>query len=139
MLLFGRTVGGAGLLFGRTVGGAGLLFGRTVGGAGLLFGRTISGAGLLFGRTLGGAGLLFDRTVDKKMSERLWAMLYEPVRCTGFPLFQIPQGVEVPEECSPSQSKTPSVSIHVPNPQHSVTQALYAFPTNFRTIDGTHR
>ena len=55
----------------------------------------------------------FGRTVDRKMAERQWVMMYEPVHCTGFPLFQFLQGVEVPEKYSPSQSMTPSVSTQV--------------------------
>jgi len=57
------------------------------------------------------------------MAERQWAMLYEPVHSIGFPLFQFLQGVEVPEEYSPSQSMTPSMSIPVQNMQHSITDA----------------
>jgi hypothetical protein len=57
------------------------------------------------------------------MAERQWAMLYEPVHSIGFPLFQFLQGMEVPEEYSPSQSMTPPMSIQVQNMQHSITDA----------------
>ena len=57
------------------------------------------------------------------MAERQKAMFYEPVHCTEFPLLQFLQGVEVPEEYSPSESMTPSMSIQVQNLQHSITDA----------------
>jgi hypothetical protein len=57
--------------------------------------------------TVGGAGLLFHcvvfgRTVDKKMLQLQLVMIYGPVHCIAFLLFQFLQGVEVPEEYSPS-------------------------------------
>ena len=65
----------------------------------------------------------FGRTIDKKMAELQLVMLYEPVQCIGFRLFQFLQGVEVPEKYSPSESMTPSMSIQVQNLQHSIRDA----------------
>ena len=65
----------------------------------------------------------FGTNLDKKMSDYQCAILYEPVHCTGFSLFQFLQGVEVPEEHIPSQSMTPSVSIEAQNVQHTITDA----------------
>jgi len=73
------------------------------------------------------------------MAELQLVMLYEPVQCIGFRLFQFLQGVEVPEKYSPSESMTPSMSIQVQNLQHSIRDAWSVFTTKPRTVDSAHR